>query len=224
MAQSFYSPQEQPPAKKNKTHSPDFSNVSWDKEKLKETIANWPADTTINWSKVGREHGIPGKNAGQVVKEFTAKEAIDTSHIATPKRKPTVRPRRRKFPGSEVSIPSNPPIGAVEAEIQSMISSGRFTLGDECAPYTITKYTLVNGVMTPHDLQIQAWKLPLKQIWQKLLHKQLKYMRLTPESTIATMTMPELTKRLNMKCDGKSVEELRELLCQAQKSRSLHVA
>ena len=221
MSQSFHSPQKQPPAKKIKTHSPDFSKVAWDKEKLKDTIENWPVGTTINWSKVGREHGIPGNNAGQVVKEFTAKQGIDTSHITTPKRKPTVRPKRKKLPGSgEVSIPGNPGIWAIEAEIGSMISSGRFTLGDECAPYTITKYTLVNGVMTPHELQIQGRKVPLIELRQRLLCKQLKYMRLIPQSTIATMTRPELTSRLNMNCDGKSVEELRKLLCQAQKSRS----
>ena len=93
MAQSFQSPQEQPAAKKNKSHSPDFSKVAWDTEKLKETIENWPAGTTINWSKVAREHEIPGKNAGQVAKEFAAKKGIDTSHIVTPQRKPTIRPR-----------------------------------------------------------------------------------------------------------------------------------
>ena len=175
----------------------------------------------INWSEVAREHGIPGKNAGQVVKKFMAKQGIDTSHIATPKRKPTLRPRRRKLPGCGVSIPSNPSIGAIETEIGSMISSGRFTLGDECAPYTITKYTMVNGVMTPHELQIQGRKVPLIELRQKLLIKQLKYMRLTPQSTIATMTRPEVTEMLNMKHDGKSVEELRELLSKAQKSRSL---
>ena len=146
MAQSFHSPQEQPPAKKEKKHSPNFSNVNWDKQKLQETIENWPADTTINWSKIARENGIPGKNAGQVVKEFTAELGLDTSHIATPKRKPTVRPRMKKLPGSEVSIPSIPP---VEDQIRSMVSSGRFNIGDECAPYTITKYTQVNNVMTP---------------------------------------------------------------------------
>ena len=173
----------------------------------------------INWSQVAREHGIPGKNAGQVVKEFTASASIDTSSIVTPKRKPTVRPRKRKLPGTEVSIPSNPPIKTIEANIHSMISSGRFTLGDECAPYTITKYSLVNGVMTPHDTEIQARKVSLKLIRQKLLEKQQKYMSLTPESTINTMTEPELRKRLKINCDGKSVEELRELLSQAQKSR-----
>ena len=221
MAQSFHSPQEQPPAKKSKSHSPDFSNVNWDKQKLQETIENWPAGTTINWSQIAREHGIPGKNAGQVVKEFTAKQGISTSHIATPKRKPTVRPRMKKLPGSEVSIPSIPPIGPVEDQIRSIVSSGRFNIGDECAPYTITKYTLVNNVMTPHDEQVQARKVPLKEIRQKLLRKQQKYMRLIPESTITAMTRPQLTERLNTECDGKSVEELRDLLCQAQTSRCL---
>ena len=221
LAQSFHSPQELPPVKRKKSHSPNFSLVTWDKNKLRETIENWPTDTTINWSEVARDHGITGKNAGQVVKEFTEKEGIDTSHIATPKRKPTMRPKMRKLPGGEVSIPSNPSIGAIETEIRSMISSGRFTLGEECVPYTLTKYSMVSGVMTPHELQVQGRKVPLTEIRQRLLHRQLKYMRLTPESTIATMTRPELTKRLNMKFDGKSEEELRELLCQAQKSRSL---
>ena len=221
MAQSFHSPQQQPPAKKAKSHSPNFSGVNWDMEKVKEAIQNWPVDTPINWSKIGRENEVPGKNAGQVVKEFAAKQGIDTSHIITPKRKPTLRPRRRKLPGSEVSIPSNPSIGAVDEEIGSMVSSGRFNLGEECAPYTITKYSLVDGVMTPSKVKVEGRKVPLTELRQRLLRKQLKYMRLTPQSSIATMTSPELTKRLNMKCDGKSVEELRELLDQSQKSRSL---
>jgi hypothetical protein len=142
MAQSFCSPQ---PAKKKKTHSPDLSNVTWDKEKVKGTIANLPAGTVINWSQLAREHDVPGKNAGQVVKEFVEREQIDMSHITTPKRKPTFRPRRRKLPGTQVPIPSNPSISAVENEICFMITSGRFTLGDECSPYTLTKYKVVDG-------------------------------------------------------------------------------
>ena len=84
MFQSFESPQDQPPVKKSKSHSPGFSYVSWDKEKLKETLENWSVNTTINWSQVAREHGISGNNAGQVVREFAAWQEIDTSHIATP--------------------------------------------------------------------------------------------------------------------------------------------
>ena len=79
-AQSFHSPQEQPLAKKKKSHSPDFFKVSWDTEEVKATIENWPAGTTINWSKVAKEHGITGKNAGQVVKEFATSKEL-TPHM-----------------------------------------------------------------------------------------------------------------------------------------------
>ena len=106
-----------------------------------------------------------------------------TPHIS--KRKPTLRPRRRKLPGSEVSIPSNPSIGAVDEEMGSMVSSGRFNLGEECAPYTITKYSLVDGVMTPSKVKVEGRKVPLTELRQRLLRKQLKYMRLTPQSNIA---------------------------------------
>ena len=68
---------------------------------------------------------------------------------STPKRKPTNRPCKRKLPGTNVSIPSNPPIHAIEADIQSMITSGRFTLGEECAaPFTIV---MENDTLAPRD-------------------------------------------------------------------------
>lgn len=68
-----------------------------------------------------------------------------------------------------------------------MISSGRFVLGEECAPFRITKYRPVNGKMTPQDIYVHAIKVPLKQLRQRLLNKQLKYMRLTPETEINAM-------------------------------------
>ena len=222
LAQSFQSPQ---PAKKIKSHSPNFSSVDWSKEDLRESVENWPPDTVINWSQVARENGISGGNAGQVAKEFIEKEGIDTSHLKTPTRKRTMRPKMKKLPGTGVSIPSNPSIGDIETEIKSLISSGKYLLGQECAPYTLKKYSMVDGVMTPRDVVIQGRKVPLTDIRQRLLDRQLKYMRLTPDSVIDTMTKPQLVKRLNVKCDDKSEEELRELLREAQTSRSsLHVA
>ncbi len=116
---------------------------------------------------------------------------------STPKRKRTIRPCKRKLPGSDISIPSNPPIHIIEAEIKSMISSGRFTLGEECAPYKITKYTLVDGTMTPHDTFVQARKVPLNEIRQRILDKHLKYMRLTPSSTVTAMTEREIKDTLS---------------------------
>ncbi len=174
LAQSFCSPKEQPKPKK---HSPDFGSVSWDTEALQATLESWPTETPINWSAVGRAHGIQGGNAGQVAREFAEERELDVEDImsSTPKRKRTIRPCKRKLPGSDISIPSNPPIHIIEAEIKSMISSGRFTLGEECAPYKITKYTLVDGMMTPQDTFVQARKVPLNEIRQRILDKHLKY-------------------------------------------------
>lgn len=67
-----------------------------------------------------------------------------------------------KLPQSKVSIPCNPTIGAIEKEIGDMLRTGRFNLGDECAPCTLTKYKVVNGVMTSHDLHIQGRKVLLR--------------------------------------------------------------
>ena len=79
MAQSFCSPEGPPAAKKPKSHSPGFNKVAWDTKTLQDTLENWPRDTTINWSAVGKEHGIPGANAGQVAKEFAKSLNIDIS-------------------------------------------------------------------------------------------------------------------------------------------------
>ncbi len=70
-----------------------------------------------------------------------------------------------------------------------MITSGRFTLGEECAPYKLTKYIPIDGKLTPHDILVHARKVPLKQLRQKLLEKQLKYMRLTPSSRSRSLCM-----------------------------------
>lgn len=178
----------------------------------------------MNWSAVGRAHGIQGGNAGQVVREFAEARniAVEPISSSTPKRKITNRPCKKKIVGCDVSIPSNPPIRAIEAEIKSMISSGRFMLGEECTPYKVTKYKPVNGMMTPYDIFIHARKVPLKLLRQLLLSKQMKYMRLTPVSEINAMTRVQVTEKLRaLNCDSMSQEELCQQLFQYERSRSL---
>lgn len=76
LAQS-QSPSNGPPtAKKSKSHSPDFNKVTWNTETLQATLQNWPRNQTINWTAVGKEHGIIDGNAGQVVKEFAKSKII----------------------------------------------------------------------------------------------------------------------------------------------------
>ena len=47
---------------------PKFENVQWDTEGLLHRLHNWPEQ--VNWTELGREFNIPGKNKGQVVKEL----------------------------------------------------------------------------------------------------------------------------------------------------------
>ena len=62
-----------------------------------------------------------------------------------------------------------------------MVTSGRFSLGEECTPYRITKYSMKDGRFTLHDALVHARKVPLQQLRQKLLDKHQKFMR--PTST-----------------------------------------
>lgn len=103
-----------------------------------------------------------------------------------------------------------------------MISSGRFTLGEECSPYKITKYVPINSRLTPQEIFVHARKVPLNQLRQKLLQKQLKYMRLTPTSAIQSMTREEVKKRLpNIVCDSLSLQEMCQLLSRCERTRHL---
>ena len=114
--QSFESP---PPTKKQKTtpksHSPDFSSVTWDKEKVLEDLKRFPlAPPPINWQKCAREHNVPGRNCGQVVKQFAQQSGIDTFQLDN--RAPATRSRseKKKMPGGEISASANPPPSAVK--------------------------------------------------------------------------------------------------------------
>ena len=80
---------------------------------------------------------------------------------STPNRKQRTRSSKKKLSGSGTSIPSNPPISAVEKETEAMVKSGRFTLGEECAPYKVEKYVPVNGKLTPQETIVMAQKIPL---------------------------------------------------------------
>lgn len=102
-----------------------------------------------------------------------------------------------------------------------MISSGRFVLGEECAPFRITKYRPVNGKMTPQDIYVHAIKVPLKQLRQRLLNKQLKYMRLTPETEINAMREHVEERLAALDCDSRSREELCQQLFRYERSRGL---
>ena len=66
-------------SKSVKSHSPNFDNVTWDKDKLLQDLHSLPAaPPPLNWQQFAREHGIPGNNAGQVAKDFARKSGVNT--------------------------------------------------------------------------------------------------------------------------------------------------
>ena len=74
-----------PKSKQPKTtmsHSPNFSNVTWDKEKVLNDLRLLPpAPPPLNWKKFAREHGITGGNTGQIAKEFAMASGVDTEQL-----------------------------------------------------------------------------------------------------------------------------------------------
>lgn len=77
-----------------------------------------------------------------------------------------------------------------------MIESGRFTLGEQCAPYTLTRYVPNNGTLMSQEKTVMARKIPLLELRKRLLLKQSKYMRLTPTTAMQAMTVSELVDRI----------------------------
>lgn len=106
-------------------------------------LAGHPEDTHINWSKFAWEHGVPGRNGGQVVKEYAKRNGFDTTRLDnksnnTPRR----RPSKNKLPGKEMSSPCMPPVSKVKQELDVMIETGVIRLGEPVASYTLQRFKI----------------------------------------------------------------------------------
>ena len=100
IAQSFESPQSTRERHRNtgKKHSPTFQNVQWDKENLLTKLNNWPQGEIINWSAVARQYNVPGKNKGQVVKEFAKENGVDVFKLDNRPSNTRTRARKLRMP------------------------------------------------------------------------------------------------------------------------------
>ena len=80
LAQAFETPEQKYNRAKcsysKRKHSPNFENITWDKQKVLSDLREWPIGTIINWSHFARKHCIPGRNAGQVAKEFAQSNGL----------------------------------------------------------------------------------------------------------------------------------------------------
>ena len=85
-AESFETPEQkkehgmQCPSKPRK-HSPSFDNTTWDQKSVLRDLQNWPQNEPINWTKFATQHAIPGRNWGQIVKEFAMAKEIEVETL-----------------------------------------------------------------------------------------------------------------------------------------------
>ena len=79
--------------------------MQWDKENLLTKLNNWPQGEIINWSAVARQYNVPGKNKGQVVKEFAKENGVDVFKLDNRASNTRTRARKLRMPGGQISLP-----------------------------------------------------------------------------------------------------------------------
>ena len=232
ISQSFETPESKhkcyeastPRAKK---HSPNFDHVNWDKDKLQRTLANWPENEIINWSRVAREHGITTRNGGQIVKEFAMEIGFETTRFDRKTGGTRMRAKKLKMPGGEISVPCHKTVSMIKSDWADMIRSGELTLGEPCTPYTLTKYRIVGGRVERSECVVYGRKVPLVYIRKKFLQKHEPYMRLHTDVELQNMSRSELMLILNVAntvFDANAEDQqLRDLICKLERTRTLAI-
>jgi hypothetical protein len=130
---------------------------------------------------------------------------------------------KRKYEGTNVSMPA-PPSKKVLAELDSsMVESGKLKIGIPCVPVNIEKRVKGKTKTTV----AHSRKFTLTDIRQRLLKRHDKFMRLHSTSEIAAMCHNDLVCILkvlpNIDVSTKSTEELRQLLAHHESKRSLWI-
>ena len=216
------------PAKKVKSHSPSDENHKWSHDDAMILLQNVPPDQKINWSESARTLGIPGQNAGQVLKEFAIKHNVDVAcleHRSTPQT-PRLRRRKKKLPQGEISTASLPSLSVIANERKQLVETGELSLGEPCTPYTITKYIVTTvGDVETQKIEISGRKIPLHELRSTFLKKQEKYMRLSSDEEIANLSKDQIVElmasiRHNMPHDA-TLEQLQTEVAKLQRTRTL---
>ena len=163
--------------KKVKSYSP--TKPEWDSEAVLDEARQWPKDKPMNWTAFARKHHIPGRNCGQVVKEFCRQNKVDVLQLEgrTEPRRP-MRPRYLKF-GCGVSFPVQKNISEIKEDIRQAVNEGRYLQGEECKGTVLVSYTNKNGEVERVEVEVHGSKIPLIELRKHLLqrHEEEGYMR-----------------------------------------------
>ena len=130
----------------------------------REWHGNWPQDQKMNWSLAAKEHDIPGKNSGQIIKEFAIENGIEVQALDGIQRRSTrIRRRKKRMPGGEISVPSHMTESALRDEWRLMISKGELSLREPCSPSTIKRLTVQDGKVAQIESTVYGRKFTLLQ-------------------------------------------------------------
>ena len=176
---------------------------------------------------VAREHGITARNGGQIVKEFVTEIGFDTTILERKTEGKRMRAKKLKMLGGEISVPCHKTASMIKSEWTDMIRSGQLTLGEPCAPYTLTKYSVVGGKVERSESVIYGHKVPLVYIRKKLLQKYEAYMRLHTNVELQNMSRSELTHTQNIANvvfdTNAEDQQLRVFICKLERTHTLAI-
>ena len=213
-------------AGKKKTHSPSMEeNVTWDTTAALNELKNWSEDKKINWSQVARQYNIPGKNRGQVLKEFARKNGLDTYALDGLAENRRTRAKKLKMPGNEISMPCTSTTQMVKEKWAADIEDGTYSIGIDCAPKEMTVVTCRDGEVVEQPVTIYSRKVPMNEIRQRLLKNQEKYMRLQTDEQVDALSKDEAIKFLKQNQEHQfadmEITELRAKVKALQRNRHL---
>ena len=72
-----------------------------------------------------------------------------------------MRAKKLKMPGGEISVLCHKTAQSIKDNWAQMIESGKLTIGEPCAPYTLTRCAVVEGKVQQTQVQVYGRKFPL---------------------------------------------------------------
>ena len=211
---------------RERSHAPNLESVPWNKQEVLDDLKNIPETALpINWTQFAKDHNIPGKNSGQVAKEFAKQSGINVFDLDRRPEKTRTRSQKRKFPWGEISVPTHPPPSTVREEWANMIESNELSLGVPCMEHTVTRFVAKDGAVEKKEITVIGRKFPLLEVRKQLLEKHTKFMRMNTDDEFDHMNHDELlnlASRSGLTVNSQVItEDLRQQLTTLQRTRTL---
>ena len=124
------------------------------------------------------------------------------------------------MPGQEISMLTLPTVNRVKQERDDLIQDGEILLGEPCAPYTLTRWTVNKREVEENNIEVYG-----SDVRKKLLEAQEELMHLETDEQLERKTREELVHKLVKANEptnpSQTTAELRERVKYLQRCRHL---